>query len=184
MDGIVTPGFSQARGTITGHIAFGSGTAVQGVRVSLVKSSADQESDQVQYLSRYIEGAGKGLQWTADSANYAAVFTGQQPATLQLWAKPASDGGEQMALATLTNALQVGVKKGDIITEETMEKTFDVNPTLTTDDGTDLSVWDTLGQLVDGDINNYWLSKKNSDSKKWYPYVPAAGNDVIPCMKG
>ncbi|KWW28094.1 MAG: Uncharacterized protein F083_2896 [bacterium F083] len=111
MDGIVTPGFSQARGTITGHIAYGSGTAVKGVRVNLTKSTADQESDQVQYLSRYIEGAGKGLVWQADPSKYAGVFTGQKPATLQLWAMPSGDGGDQMALATLTNALQVGVKK-------------------------------------------------------------------------
>lgn len=92
MDGIVVPGFSQARGTITGHIAYGSGTAVQGARVNLVKSSADQESDQVQYLSRYIEGAGKGLVWQAEGEKYANLLCGSQPATLQLWAKPASDG--------------------------------------------------------------------------------------------
>jgi hypothetical protein len=36
-DAVITPGFSQARGTITGHVAFGSGTAVEGVRVNLVK---------------------------------------------------------------------------------------------------------------------------------------------------
>ena len=111
MDGLVTPGFSQARGTITGHIAFGSGTAVQGARVNLIKSTADQESDQVQYLSRYIEGAGKGLVWQADPSKYDKLLCGSQPATLQLWAKPASEGSDQMALATLNGALQVGVKR-------------------------------------------------------------------------
>ena len=51
-DMIVKPGFAQARGTITGHIAFGSGTAVQGVRVSLVRATAEQEGEQAQYFSR------------------------------------------------------------------------------------------------------------------------------------
>lgn len=31
-DEVIAPGFSQARGTITGHISYGSGTAVDGVK--------------------------------------------------------------------------------------------------------------------------------------------------------
>ena len=110
-DMIVKPGFSQACGTITGHIAFGSGTAVQGVRVNLVRASADQEGEQAQYLSRYIDGDGKGLLWQGDSATYAGLLNGKQPLTLQLWAKPSGDGSSQMSLATLNGALQIGVKR-------------------------------------------------------------------------
>ena len=110
-DMIVKPGFSQARGTITGHIAYGSGTAVEGVRVNLVKASADQEGEQAQYLSRYIDGDGKGLLWQGDSATYAELLGGRQPVTLQLWAKPSGDGSSQMSLATLNGALQIGVKR-------------------------------------------------------------------------
>ena len=110
-DMIVKPGFAQARGTITGHIAFGSGTAVQGVRVSLVRATAEQEGDQAQYFSRYIEDEGTGLLWQGDPATYAGLLNGKQPLTLQLWAKPAGDGSSQMSLVTLNGALQLGVKR-------------------------------------------------------------------------
>ena len=110
-DAAVAPGFSQARGTITGHISFGSGTAVQGVRVNLIKSSADQESDQVQYLSRYIDGPGKGLQWKAGSEEYSKLFSGSQVVTTQLWARPVSDGAAQMSLLSLPGAIELGMKR-------------------------------------------------------------------------
>ena len=109
---MIAPGFSQARGTITGHVAFGSGTAVNGVRVNLVKSSADESSDTPQYLSRYIDGEGKGLTWTADSTKYASILNGKSELTLQLWAKPMMEGGEsKQAFLHLANAIELGVKR-------------------------------------------------------------------------
>ena len=111
-DSQITPGFSQARGTITGHVAFGSGTAVRDVRVNLVKSSSDVVTDQPQYLSRFIEGDGKGIAWTADSAKYASVLNGQKELTLQLWAKPTMESGlSKQSFLHLTNALELGVKR-------------------------------------------------------------------------
>ena len=110
-DAMVTPGFSQARGTITGHISFGTGTAVAGVRVNLVKSSTDDETELPQYLSRFIDGEGKGVQWTADSTKYASVLNGRQALTLQLWAKPQMENGtDQQELLHLDNALELGLK--------------------------------------------------------------------------
>ena len=108
----IAPGFSQARGTITGHISYGTGTAVAGVKVNLVKSSAGESTDQPQFLSRYIEGEGKGLQWTADSAKYANKLNGQQELTLQLWAKPSpdSEGEAAQSLLRLNGALELGIK--------------------------------------------------------------------------
>ena len=172
MDGLVTPGFSQARGTITGHIAYGSGTAVKGVRVNLVKSTADQESDQVQYLSRYIEGAGKGLVWQADPSKYDKLLCGSQPATLQLWAKPASEGGDQMALATLNGALQVGVKRvGSEGAYKTVVKEveYEYGPEeetislFTADGGTQNDVNEGYAKLVDGSIDTKWCTAIKSD---------------------
>ena len=110
-DEVITPGFSQARGTITGHIAFGTGTAVRDVRVNLVKSSADESTDQPQFLSRYLEGEGKGLQWMADSAKYANVLNGSKKLTLQLWARPSGSGAAKMGLLNLPGALELGLKR-------------------------------------------------------------------------
>jgi len=113
-DAVVTPGFSQARGTITGHISFGSGTAVAGVRVNLVKSSTDDANSQPQFLSRRIDGEGAGLQWRANSEKYDNVLNGQQPLTLQLWARPQSTlagGASQQQLVQIAGALELGVKE-------------------------------------------------------------------------
>ena len=113
-DAAVTPGFSQARGTITGQIAFGSGTAVQGVRVNLVKSSTDEANEQPQFLSRYINGNGAGLAWRANTEKYDNVLNGQKPLTLQLWARPqstAAGGAAQQQLLQLAGALELGVKE-------------------------------------------------------------------------
>ena len=120
----IAPGFSQARGTITGHISYGTGTAVAGVKVNLVRSSGVQEfgssgvqesgSAEGQFFSRYIDGEGKGLQWTADSAKYANKLNGQQELTLQLWAKPMAQStqSEQRSqrLLRLNGALELGIK--------------------------------------------------------------------------
>jgi hypothetical protein len=91
-DAAIVPGFSQARGTITGHIAYGTGTAVAGAKVNLIKSTADEGTDQPQFLSRYIEGPGKGLQWTAaDKEQYNKVINGDGAFTLQFWTRPMSE---------------------------------------------------------------------------------------------
>ena len=112
-DMIVKPGFSQARATITGHIAYGSGTAVDGVRVNLVKASTTDDN-QPQYFSRRIDGEGEGLQWRADGSTYESVLNGQQPLTLQLWARPqstAAGGASQQQLLQIAGALEIGVKE-------------------------------------------------------------------------
>ena len=108
---MIAPGFSQARGTITGHVSYGTGTAVGGVRVNLIKSSANESTDQPQFLSRFIEGDGKGLQWTADVEKYKKVLNGKQPMTLQLWVRPMStDDAAYKHVVTLDGGLELGVK--------------------------------------------------------------------------
>jgi hypothetical protein len=107
-DSKIVPGFSQARGTITGHVAYGTGTAVAGVQVNLVKSSSDESTDTPQYLSRYIDGLGKGLTWKADSTKYANVLSGSKALTLQLWARPVVDDTSYQTLLELANTLELG----------------------------------------------------------------------------
>ncbi len=109
-DQVIAPGFSQARGTITGHISFGTGTAVEGARVNLIKSSADSEAGQSQFLSRYIEGEGEGLMWHANSDKYVNILNGSQAMTLQLWARPQTKDGDSQQLLRLAGALELGVK--------------------------------------------------------------------------
>ena len=83
---MTTIGYSQARGTITGHISYGTGTSVGGVRVNLIKSGTD--IDQQQFFSRYINGTGSALSWTPDSERYSEKLTSEKPLSLQLWFAP------------------------------------------------------------------------------------------------
>ncbi len=108
------PGFSSARGIISGHISYGTGTAVADVKVRLVKSSADESSDTPQYLSRFIDGEGVGLAWNANSEKVSDALTGRHPHTLQLWVKPqSSDGAVLQSLLKLTNSLELALKSDD-----------------------------------------------------------------------
>ena len=109
-DAKTAPGFSQARGTITGHISYGTGTAVSNVKVNLVKSSVDENNDQPQFLSRFIDGEGKGLQWTADESVYAKDLNGNKELTLQMWAMPMKDNKKVFKpLTSLNGVIELGV---------------------------------------------------------------------------
>lgn len=83
---LTTIGYSQARGTITGHISYGTGTSVAGVRLNLIKSSSDGE--QAQFFSSYIHGKGDALNWLPDTTRYANVLKSDKPLSVQLWMAP------------------------------------------------------------------------------------------------
>ena len=110
---VIAPGFSQARGTITGHVSYGTGTAVQGVKMQLYNVPTEENEVVPQYFSRYISGAGKGLQWKGDSARYASVLNGGKDMTLQLWARPSSFGADQQQLLQLMHALELGIWRSE-----------------------------------------------------------------------
>ena len=110
---VIAPGFSQANATITGHISFGTGTAVQGAKVQLYNVPTEENDIVPQYFSRYISGAGKGLQWRGDSTRYASVLNGGKGMTLQLWARPSSFGADQQQLLQLTNAIELGIRRSE-----------------------------------------------------------------------
>ena len=110
---VIAPGFSQANATITGHISFGTGTAVQGAKVQLYNVPTEENEVVPQYFSRYISGAGKGLQWRGDSTRYASVLNGGKDMTLQLWARPSSFGADQQQLLQLTSAIELGIQRSE-----------------------------------------------------------------------
>ena len=80
-------GFCQARGVISGRVTFGSGSAVEDVRLSLRPSNTGDDNI-VKGASQYVDGASTGIAWEADSATLAKVFGEDKDYTVQMFVRP------------------------------------------------------------------------------------------------
>lgn len=111
-DEMTTVGFSQATGTITGHVSYGSGNSVEGVHISLVKSGTDSDLDQ--FYSSYINGEGGSLSWTPNAARYGNMLTSGKPMTVQMWFAPnyaPINSIIYMPIFSLDGVMEVGLKE-------------------------------------------------------------------------
>ncbi len=86
---LTADGFSQSTGTISGRITYGTGTAVEGVKVVLTKSS-DDYSTKNQFYALESTAAGGGISYTMSTEQAAALFGAGQTTTFQLWVNPLS----------------------------------------------------------------------------------------------
>lgn len=77
-------GFSISTGTITGRIAYGTGTAVDSVRVNLVQS-ADDDVAKAQFYSLRVNDVGGGIALPLDTTQAKAIYGQNQPFTVQMW---------------------------------------------------------------------------------------------------
>ncbi|MDY4409551.1 MAG: LamG-like jellyroll fold domain-containing protein [Prevotella sp.] len=77
-------GFSVSTGTITGRIAYGTGTAVDSVRVNLVQSAGDDVS-KAQFYSLRVNDVGGGIYLPLDTTQAKALYGQNQPFTVQMW---------------------------------------------------------------------------------------------------
>lgn len=82
---VLDNGFSQATGTVSGRITYGSGTAVEGVRVVLTKNSDDEQSA-AQFHALRVDGLGGGVKTALTNDEAAALYGGGKPFSVQLWA--------------------------------------------------------------------------------------------------
>ncbi len=80
-------GFCQARGVISGKVSFGSGNAVDNVRLSL-RSNASDDGNVIRGYSQRVDGVSTGIKWDADSAETAAILGSDKDYTLQLFVRP------------------------------------------------------------------------------------------------
>ena len=99
-------GFCQARGVISGRVTFGSGTAVEDVRLSL-RPSDTGDDNAVQAASQYIEGASTGIAWNADSADIAKIFGKDKSYTVQMFVRPDSRLSEGAVLGNIPGIGQI-----------------------------------------------------------------------------
>ena len=79
-------GFTQAFGTVSGRVTYGSGVAVQNVNM-LVRRN-DLQNDETQYRSLYSRGGGQKFEWLAGNAAYFNNIWESKQWALQFWVNP------------------------------------------------------------------------------------------------
>lgn len=79
-----TDGFCVSTGTITGRISYGTGTAVDSVKVSLVQSSDDNQAKS-QFYSVRVNNLSGGVLLPLDVKQANELYGQNQPLTFQMW---------------------------------------------------------------------------------------------------
>ena len=159
-------GFCQSRGTVSGRVQYGSGTAVPDVRLWLRPTDTDDDNV-VKSSSQYVHDASEGIAWAADSADLAKVFGADKDYTVQFFVRPDAGLSEGAVVANIPGAGQLllgnATSEGYELTfDRTMhiESAIDINRLPTTDLSTlsgDCTVQN--GSIVTGTMNgNYKVS--------------------------
>ncbi len=99
-------GFCQSRGTVSGLVKYGTGTAVPDVRLWL-RASDTGDDNTVKSSSQYINGTSEGIAWKADSAELDKVFGSGKDYTVQFFVRPDARLSEGAVLAGLPGMGQV-----------------------------------------------------------------------------
>ena len=107
-------GFCQARGVISGRVTFGTGSAVDDVRLSLRPSNTGDDN-MVEGASQYVDGASTGIAWEADSAEIAKVFGSDKDYTVQMFVRPDAGLSEGAVVGEIPGLgrLLLGSRQGD-----------------------------------------------------------------------
>ncbi|MBQ4223413.1 MAG: T9SS type A sorting domain-containing protein [Prevotella sp.] len=112
-DSRIEPGFGQASGTITGRVSFDTGTAVDNVKVNLLRSD-DEANGNVQFYSRQILQDGGGVAWKTTADKVKEVIGAQNDWSLQMWVKPDDiQTTDMILLADVADILKLGLQKGN-----------------------------------------------------------------------
>lgn len=77
-------GFCRALGVVSGRVTYGTGTAVNGVKVAIVKGGDDDVTDQ--FYALRVNGAGSGIQLPLSLGDGAKYF--EKPWTIQFYVNP------------------------------------------------------------------------------------------------
>lgn len=105
-------GFSRATGIVSGRITYGTGTAVAGTRVALVRGDGTQQQGGQFYALR-VSGAGDGVFLSMDSETLNKYFA-SKPYTLQMMIRPDdSQTGTTPTILDLGGKLQLTLGTAD-----------------------------------------------------------------------
>ena len=104
-------GFSRATGIVSGRITYGTGTAVAGTRVALVRGDGTQQGGQ--FYALRVSGAGDGVFLSKDSETLNKYFA-SKPYTLQMMIRPDdSQTGTTPTILDLGGKLQLTLGAAD-----------------------------------------------------------------------
>ena len=84
---LIDVGFSQSTGTISGRIVYGTGQAVEGVKVRMTKNDGDSEEARMQYYAMRVSNLGAGLQLTRPADDLRQLYNQPGGFTTQFWAR-------------------------------------------------------------------------------------------------
>lgn len=126
---LYTVGFCQSRGTVAGRVNFGSGTAVQDVRLWL-RPSDTEDGNAVKTSSQYVHDASEGIAWVAGAEELSKVFGADKDYTLQFFVRPDAGLSEGAVLANIpgTGRLSLGTSTNGY--ELQLEKRMYVAPVI------------------------------------------------------
>lgn len=96
-------GFCRALGIISGRVTYGTGTAVDSVKVMVNRSSSDENIEQ--FYSLRVNGAGSGVNMSVSKKQGATYF--EKPWTIQMYVNPdakmVDEAGKLVTNATLVS---------------------------------------------------------------------------------
>ena len=77
-------GFAQSKGVMSGRVSYGSGTAVEGVKVRL---TTDSDAGKDQFYSLRVDGLGNRIDWI-DDTEVPKVLAADKAFSVQFWMRP------------------------------------------------------------------------------------------------
>ncbi len=86
-DSRIEPGFENGTGTISGRVSFETGTAVDNVKVNLLRSDDEQVGQNYTYARQILE-AGKGVAWNTTADNVRELMGATKEWSMQMWVRP------------------------------------------------------------------------------------------------
>ncbi len=94
-DSRLEAGFGQGSGVISGRVTFGTGTAVDNVKVNLLRSD-DEANGQNHFYARQLLEPGDGIVWSPSADDARELLSDQNDWTVQMWVRPDNVANDKM----------------------------------------------------------------------------------------
>lgn len=135
---LIDVGFSQSTGIVSGRIVYGTGQAVEGVKVRMTKNDGDSEEARTQYYAMRVSNQGAGIQLARPANDLRRLYSNPSGFTSQFWVR--LDERIAESLGTTENIMPM-------ICE--MEGGYSLLAYLKNDDSYGLRLRDNFGRIID-----------------------------------